>query len=166
MPRANHSTASGAPDHLAAGGITGVGAAYLPPPPADQRPPHYAGVELPLDPMLAAAGAYWNANRELVRAWRIDAGPAELVHNAAGVVIKRIQKKWTRERHVAPPGMTLEDARTRGLDFYSPQRGWIRAGVKPETDLPENLGMGHLVGEIEIIETTFDGSPLPESVPA
>ena len=148
MPKVQHSTASGTPDHLAAGGVQGVGAS-LPPLPHDQRPPHYAGVALPLDPMLEAAGAYWNERRELVRAWRIHGGPAEEVRNAAGVTIRRIQKYWTRERHVAPPGMTIEDARARGLDFYSPAYGWVRAGIKRETDSPENLGQGHMVGEIE-----------------
>lgn len=168
MPKVQPSTASGVPDHLQSVGIQGVVSGVqnhpFPPVPSDQMPPQYAGVELPLDPMLAYAGAFWNEQRELVRNWRIHAGPPDEIRNAAGVVIRRVQKYWTRQRHVAPPGMSIEDARARGLDFYSPQAGWIRAGVKREKDSPENLGMGHLVGEIdEVVEEVAPAVPLPDA---
>jgi len=173
MPKVQHSTAGGPPEHQQVATVPGVisGVAphnpHMPAMPTDQRPPHYGGVVLPIDPILEAAGAFWNDNRELVRNWRIHAGPPDEIKNANGVVVRRLQKYWTRQRHVAPPGMTIEQARTMGLDFYSPQRGWIRAGVKPETDLPENLGTGHLVGEIEVeeIEVAPNGAPLPDAAP-
>jgi hypothetical protein len=170
MPAVKPSGASGVPDHLQAQGVVGIIPGVRPPMmPAqatDQMPPHYGGVELPLDPMLAAAGAYWNERRELVRKWRIHNGPPEEVRNAAGVVVRRVQQYWTRERHVAPPGMSIEDARVRGLDFYSPAYGWIRGGIKRETDDPANLGTGHLVGQIDIeeIEVAPNGAPLSEAV--
>lgn len=163
-----HSTATGQPEYRSET-VPGVVSGVLPPQPHTQRPPHYQGAsDLPIDPLLAAAGAYWNANRELVRKWRIHAGPPDEVKNAAGVVIRIIQRYWTRERHVAPPGMVLEQAREMGLDFYSPSLGWIRSGVKRETDSPENLGTGHLVGEIDVeeIEVAPSGAPLPEAASA
>jgi hypothetical protein len=167
-PKIQHSTATGQPDHAqptVPGVVSGIAPSYPPLParPHDQRPPHYGGVTLPIDPILEAAGAFWNDNRELVRKWRIHAGAPDEIRNAAGVVVRRIQRYWTRERHVAPPGMTLETAREMGLDFYSPQLGWIRSGIKRETDSIENLGTGHLVGEIdtEEIEVAPNGAPLP-----
>lgn len=167
MPRIQHSTASGQPDHLAAstvpGVIDGMGRPF-PPLPESQRPPA-RGINLPLDPVLEAAGAYWNDKRELVRAWRIHGGPAEEIKNAQGVVVKRVQKFWTRERYVAPPGMSIEDARARGLDFFSPVYGWIRGGVKREMDSSENLGSGPVVGDFEYEETAPDGSPLVDAAP-
>jgi hypothetical protein len=170
MPKVQHSTANGVPDHHYEPAVQGVisGVAphnpSMPPPPTGQRPPHYGGVELPLDPILAAAGVFWNEDRELVRTWRIHDGPPESVYNAAGVVVKKIQRYRTHQRLVAPPGMPLEQARAMGLDFYSPQLGWIRAGVKRETDSPENLGTGHLVGTVETEE--IEVAPPPEAVPA
>ena len=170
MPKVQHSTASGAPDHYAETTVPGVVSGVaphnpsMPPLPMSQRPPHYGGVTLPLDPLLEAAGAYWNDDRELVRDWRIHDGPSEPVYNAAGVVVRRIQRYRTHQRHVAPPGMTIEQARVMGLDFYSPKLGWIRAGIKRETDAPENLGTGHLVGRIDVEE--IEVAPPPEAVPA
>lgn len=149
MSRATqHSTASGTPDHLDMGGVQGVSSGPLPYLPHDQRPPSYQGVALPLDPLLAAAGAFWNERRELVRRWRIHNGPSKTVGG------RTVQEFLVRERHVAPPGMTLEDARAKGLDFYSPQWGWIRAGLKREHEDPQNLGNGAAMGEIETEDVT------------
>jgi hypothetical protein len=41
---------------------------------------------------------------------------------------------------------SIEEARVKavraGADFYHPKWGWLRWGVKPEKDHPENLGSG------------------------
>ncbi len=41
---------------------------------------------------------------------------------------------------------SIEEARrkavTSGADFYHPKHGWLRYGVKRETEAPENLGSG------------------------
>ncbi len=121
----------------------------------DQRPPSY-GVTLPLDPMLEAAGAYWNDRRELVRKVRRHAGDGQsYVFDSTGAVTG--VRFRTRERHVAPPGMTLEQARDLGLDFYSPQLGWIRAGVKVEREHPDNMGAMSDDSSIEIEAPPSEG---------
>lgn len=38
------------------------------------------------------------------------------------------------DRPIAPPGMSLEHARDHGLDFWSPDVGWIREGIKVERE--------------------------------
>ena len=134
------STASGVPDHLQQPAISGVGAPPSPVQPMDQRLPQQfgrsglQGVVLPIDPVLQLAGAYWNDARQLVRSVIVEVGATVEVDGRKRVPVKR------KERLVAPPGMTLDQARDNGLDFFSPQYGWIRAGVKREQEYPENLG--------------------------
>jgi hypothetical protein len=132
------STASGQPDYVERAQATG--AAPLPPPPSSQQAAPWIGVELPIDPVLALAGAYWNDQRFLVRDVVVKPGHVEVVTGEDGRRYRRTHAPETRQRHVAPPGMSIEDARERGLDFFIPSAGWIRGGVKREQEYPENLG--------------------------
>lgn len=163
MPRnARASTASGLPDHLVAPALPGVEGTGgpLPPQVRDQIPQPMAGISgsnLPLDPLLAMAGAYWNEQRYLVRKDRRHNGPPRKRSDGSWV-----QPMVTRERHVAPPGMTLEDAREKGLDFFSPQLGWIRGGAKREAEYPENLGMVDADTSLELEEIAPPDSDLSE----
>lgn len=47
-----------------------------------------------------------------------------------------------------PVALTIEQARSEGSDYYDPNREtWVRGGLKPEREAPENLGSnaGHEV---------------------
>lgn len=137
------STASGLPAHLRTATVGGVADAPsfppLPSPVETQRPPAMGaigGIVLPIDPLLAMAGAYWNDQRQLVRKIVQQVGDPIVVNG------RRKQGVRTHERFVAPPGMTLDQSRDLGLDFFSPQYGWIRGGLKREQEYVDNLGTG------------------------
>lgn len=138
------STASGLPDYAVQAQESG--AAPLPPPVRSQQAAPWIGVELPIDPVLALAGAYWNDERYLVRDVVVKPSVVEEI-TRDGKRYRRVHAPETRQRHVAPPGMSIEDARTHGLDFFSPSAGWIRGGVKREQEYPENLGSVEGAGE-------------------
>lgn len=93
------------------------------------------GLTIPIDPMLAAAGAYWSEQRELV---------VQRTRKPVGVPFMQngrlVQKFVGVVERVAPPGMPIEQARESGLHFYSPQLGWIWWGIKRAAEYPENLG--------------------------
>ncbi len=151
------STASGLPAHLRAATVGGVADAPsfppLPAPVETQRPPAMGGmngIALPIDPLLALAGAYWNDQRQLVRKITIQVGePVEIDG-------RKRQGVRTSERFVAPPGMTLDQARDLGLDFFSPQYGWIRGGVKREQEYVDNLGTGSAMAPSEFVDVDTD----------
>ena len=144
------STSSGVPSHLESTGLAGVASSAppLPRPDVEQYAPDpmLQGVTLPIDPLLALAGAYWNDQRQLVRKVVKHAGPPREING------RLRQPIVSSERYVAPPGMTIEDARLRGLDFFSPQFGWVRAGVKFERENPQNLGTGGNPDNVEYVD--------------
>jgi hypothetical protein len=153
------STASGVPAHLRAATVQGVEGGYphLPPPVQSQHPSGVQGVGLPVDPLLAQAGAYWNAERQLVRRAAVAVGePVEIDG-------RKRQRVQVSERFVAMPGASIDDARQRGLDFYSPAMGWIRAGVKREQEYAENLGTGGTPTDLEYVDVP-DGADAASEV--
>ncbi len=109
--------------------------------------PTPSGQNIPLDPMLAAAGAFWSEQRELlVQRTRKPVGDPYMKNG------KRVQKFAGVNERVAPPGMTIEQAREGGLHFYSPQLGWIWWGIKRAQEYPENMGTQYSSLEVEEIE--------------
>lgn len=146
------SGATGIPDHLAGGRIPSVAemqaSPHLPRPNVEQYlPASLQGMNIPIDPVLAWAGAYYrDTDRALVRKVVKHAGPPREING------KLRQPISSSERLVAPPGMTLDQARQNGLDFFSPQYGWIRAGVKVEREHPDNLGTGGHPSDVEYVD--------------
>lgn len=145
------STASGVPAHLRATTVAGVESAnpHFPASNLSQQPVSaggVSGINLPVDPLLALAGAYWNGERMLVRRVTVRVGEPRMVDG------KFRQPVRSSERFVAPPGTTIEDARARGLDFFSPQYGWIRGGIKREQEYIDNLGTGGNPTDVEYVD--------------
>jgi hypothetical protein len=65
---------------------------------------------------------------------------------------------------------SVEEARQKAIkaraDFYHPTHGWLRWGIKRETDAPENLGAGtvrherrRIVVEPLVVEPRAEASP-------
>jgi len=50
------------------------------------------------------------------------------------------------------------EAASLGHDFYHPTWGWLRWGVKPEKDHPENLGSGAIVRPRRRVVVAADGA--------
>jgi hypothetical protein len=150
--RSKPSGATGIPDHLVGPAVQSVAesrsAASLPRPNVEQYlPSSIQGLDIPIDPLLQWAGAYYrDSDRALVRKVVKHAGPPREVN---GRVMQPISSS---ERLVAPPGMTLNQARDNGLDFFSPQFGWIRAGLKIEREHPDNLGTGGTPTDVEWVD--------------
>jgi len=92
---------------------------------------------LPLDPgkLLESVGVVRNRRGDLVH----------YVPKREGIKIKNGKRYWEvvdHERPVAPPGMSLDEAREKNLDVYTPRLGWVWGGYKRASEHPDNLGYG------------------------
>ncbi len=157
MPsNAKASTASGQPAYLENPTMPGVESTpRLPQADMQQYPlaPNLQGLNAALNPVLAMAGAYYNARGYLVRNTIQIAGASRQLADG--------REQWpvrNVERHGTEPGMSEGDARLRGLDWYSPQYGWVRGGVKLEREHPENMGTGNTLDGVEWVDAEADAA--------
>lgn len=74
---------------------------------------------------------------------------------------------WETVRYVALPGMTLAQAREKGLDFFHSRVGWIRGGYKIEKEFPLTpLEIGELSDQVapDFDETDPEGDAAPQGL--
>jgi hypothetical protein len=66
---------------------------------------------------------------------------------------------------IATDPASIEEARGKaiasGADFYHPTWGWLRWGIKPEKDHPENLGAGAVRNPTRRVQVAAP-TPIPE----
>lgn len=94
---------------------------------------------------MAADGSY-KRNRPITRNPEYD--PADPKAELKGLLVayEVEQSPFPVILPLATDPDSIEEARVKavraGADFYHPRWGWLRWGVKPEKDHPENLGAG------------------------
>lgn len=111
------------------------------------------------DRLLEQNGVYRSpTNGQLVRDVWISTGRTRVNEQGKTVVILE-----QHQRSVAPPGMSIEEARERSLDFLDPFLGWIRYGRKREIEHPDNLGTQERRRKQREMVLDTDGEPLDDS---
>jgi hypothetical protein len=94
---------------------------------------------------VAEDGSY---KRHRLRIKNVEYDPADRLAMARGKVVAYDEESvpYPVVLPLATDPASIEEARGKaiaaGADFYHPRWGWLRWGLKPEKDHPENLGSG------------------------